>query len=252
MYTVFVIGTAGAGKSTLVGALVDWLKTKGENAISVNLDPGVRFTPYSPDVDVRNYIVLEDIMDKYSLGPNGALIMASDLLALELGKINSEIEESKPDYVVIDTPGQLELFAFRECGPIIAREISGDKKVVIYLFDSVFSSNPLNFVSNMLLASAVYYRLLLPQVYILSKADLLSQKKVNEILNWAEDEQTLENAISTYLSGERVIMVRDLYNTLHSLSMFFELIPISAKTLDGFINLHAQLTRILTGGEENL
>ena len=60
----------------------------------VNLDPGALKLPYSPDVDVRNYVDVGNIMEKYGLGPNGALIMAADLIADEIENLTRDIDAS--------------------------------------------------------------------------------------------------------------------------------------------------------------
>ena len=252
MYVTFFIGTAGSGKSLLTKTYADWLLEKKEYVVTVNLDPGVVTLPYTPDVDVRNRIVIDDLMEKYNLGPNGALVMAADLIATEIDKIREEIEALKPDYVLVDTPGQMELFAFRVSGPFIINELTEDPKVVVYLFDAAFSNNPLNYVSNLFLATAVNLRFLLPQVYTLSKIDLLPPEKVDEILSWSEDVNSLETAIEDQLTAEKRLLSRGIVKTIARLGLTFELIPFSAKTCDGIIDLHAQLTRIYAGGEEAL
>ena len=35
---------------------------------------------YAPDIDIRDFVVLEEVMTEYGLGPNGAMILASDLM----------------------------------------------------------------------------------------------------------------------------------------------------------------------------
>ncbi|RJS78636.1 GTPase, partial [Candidatus Bathyarchaeota archaeon] len=77
MFTVFFIGTAGSGKSLLTAAFSKWLKMTKQDVAVVNLDPGALTLPYSPDVDVREYIDVTNLMEEYNLGPNGALIMAA-------------------------------------------------------------------------------------------------------------------------------------------------------------------------------
>lgn len=250
MYVAFMIGTAGSGKSLLTKTYADWLQGRKEYVVTVNLDPGAVILPYTPDIDVRNRIVVDDLMERYGLGPNGALVMAADLIANEIGKIREEIEALKPDYVLVDTPGQMELFAFRVSGPLIVSELTEDPKVLVYLFDAAFSSNPLNYVSNLFLATAVNLRFLLPQVYTLSKTDLLPSEKIDEILDWSEDVKTLETAIEDQLTAEKKLLSRGIVRTIARLGLIFELIPLSAKTCDGIIDLHAQLTRIYAGGEE--
>ena len=64
-------------------------------AITLNLDPGVGKLPYSPDVDVRDYVDLNSLMEQYELGSNGSLIMANDLIATKIDEIQTEIEYHK-------------------------------------------------------------------------------------------------------------------------------------------------------------
>ena len=61
---VFLIGTAGSGKSLLTAAYSNWLKIGKQKVITLNLDPGVLKLPYFPDVDVRNLLKIEEIMEK--------------------------------------------------------------------------------------------------------------------------------------------------------------------------------------------
>ncbi|MCX8191742.1 MAG: ATP/GTP-binding protein, partial [Nitrososphaerales archaeon] len=137
MYAIFITGTAGSGKSLLTSCLVQWFNEKGSYAITVNLDPGALNLPYEPDVDIREYIDIQAIMDAYQLGPNGALIFATDLIATRFQEIQDDIDSLAPDYVIIDTPGQVELFAYRSNGPYIVKNIRCDERVILFLFDSM-------------------------------------------------------------------------------------------------------------------
>jgi len=124
MPLVFIIGTAGSGKTLFTAAFAEWLKLSKQDVTVVNLDPGALKLPYQPDVDVRNYVDVENLMEKYSLGPNGALIMAADLIADEIENLTRDIDETHADIVLVDTPGQMELFAFRASGPYIVNELT--------------------------------------------------------------------------------------------------------------------------------
>jgi len=250
VFVVFIVGTAGSGKSLLTASFSEWLKINEQNVATMNLDPGAVRLPYTPDIDVRDYITVDEIMDEYGLGPNGALIMAADLIASEIENLRAEIEDIKPDILLIDTPGQMELFAFRASGPYIAGEISKDLKAIIYLFDSVFSLNPLNFVSNMFLSAAVYMRFLLPQVHVLSKCDLIPHEDMENILEWSENREALEDAINEKLEGTKRLLSYRLSRVIYRLGLNFPLIPVSAKTNEGFVDLNAALERIFTGGEK--
>jgi len=189
-------------------------------------------------------------MDEYNLGPNGALVLAADLIAEESQRIGVEIEELQSDVVVVDTPGQMELFAFRASGPYIANELTKEQKAIIYLFDSVFSFNPLNYVSNMFLSAAVYNRFFFPQLHVLSKCDLLPPEEVDRIVEWSTDPEALEDVIDNKLSGTRRLLSKDMMQAIYRLGLEFQLIPVSGKTNQGIINLSAALERILTGGEK--
>ena len=250
MNTAFIIGTAGSGKSLLTAAYMEWLKLQKQDVAAVNLDPGVLKLPYTPDIDIRDIIRIEDIMEKYELGPNGALVMAADLIADQIETIAKDADDLNPDVLVVDTPGQMELFAFRASGPFIATEITKQPKVILYLFDSVFSLNPLNYVSNLFLSAAVYNRFLIPQISVLSKIDLLTPKDINTIVDWSAKPQTLEQAIEEKLTGIKRLLSRNMMHAIYQLDLRFHLTPVSAKTNDGMLNLNAALERIFTAGDQ--
>jgi len=125
---LYFIGTAGSGKSTLTHIFKQWMNHRGLDAVTVNLDPGAENLPYVPDVDIRDWISLKEIMDSYELGPNGAQIACADMIALNTEDIKKSIESFKTDYILIDTPGQLELFVFREAGKFIVKFLSHSQR----------------------------------------------------------------------------------------------------------------------------
>jgi GTPase SAR1 family protein len=250
MPVAFIIGTAGSGKSLFTAALSEWLKMSKQDVAVVNLDPGALKLPYSPDVDVRNYVDVGDLMEKYGLGPNGALIMAADLIADEIENITEDIDAANADLVLVDTPGQMELFAFRASGPYIVNELTREPKAIVYLFDAVFSINPLNYVSNMFLSAAVYNRFFQPQMHLLSKCDLLPEKEVGKIADWATDPRALEDSIEQKLEGTKRLFSRNMMQAINQLGIKFLLIPVSAKTNKGLTNVNTALERILTGGDK--
>jgi GTPase SAR1 family protein len=249
MPIVFIIGTAGSGKSLFTAAFSEWLKMAKQDVAVVNLDPGVLKLPYSPDVDIRNYVNVGNLMEKYELGPNGAVILAADLIADEIENVTRDVEAANADLVLVDTPGQMELFAFRASGPYIVNELTKEPKALVYLFDSVFSVNPLNYVSNMFLSAAVYNRFFQPQVHLLSKVDLLPKKEVDKITDWAANPHVLESAINE-LEGAKRLFSRNMIRAISQLGLKFMLMPVSAKTNDGLNNVNTILERILTGGEK--
>ncbi|WXG40956.1 MAG: ATP/GTP-binding protein [Candidatus Freyarchaeum deiterrae] len=249
MFTSFFIGTAGSGKSTLTKAYSEWLVRNEFNAVLVNLDPGVRRLPYTPDVDIRDYVNLEEVMDKYDLGPNGGLIASIDMMANFIDDFKEEIEELKPTYVLVDTPGQLELFAFRSTGPLVTTAIGSEESCLVYLMDPLLSRTPSSFVSVLLLSASVQYRFNLPQINVLSKADTLNEEEIDKITEWISDPQKLINAINQEEAGLRREISINLGEVLTSMGLFNEILPVSSLTFDGMDNLYAVLERIFTDRE---
>ena len=249
MPVVFIIGTAGSGKSLFTAAFSDWLKMSKQDVAVVNLDPGSLRLPYSPDVDIRNNVDVGNLMEKYGLGPNGALVLAADLIADEIENVTRDVDAADADIVLVDTPGQMELFAFRASGPYIVNELTKEPKVVVYIFDAVFSINPLNYVSNLFLSAAVYNRFFQPQVHLLSKCDLLQNEEIVKITEWATNPNVLETSIDQ-LEDTKRLFSRNVMNAIRQIGLKFMLFPVSAKTNKGFTNFNTALERILTGGEK--
>jgi GTPase SAR1 family protein len=249
MNIIYVTGTAGSGKSLLTSSLVNWYREKSQDAIAVNLDPGVLSLPYDPDVDIRNSIDFQQIMTEYSLGPNGALIFANDLIASKLATIQEDMETTNADYAIIDTPGQIELFAFRESGPFIAKGLEGESKVMLFLMDALVASTPANFLSLLLLSSSVQLRMEMPQLQILSKSDL-AQKSVLETVRWSKDALAFEDALAKIRSGEDYTFYAQLFRGLKKSALSSGLYPVSSYTRDGFIALVGECARIFRAGEE--
>ena len=88
---LFVVGTAGAGKSSLVTSFQRWSRFLETEVIAVNLDPGAERVHYDAEFDVRDLISLTEVMDEYDLGPNGAQILAADLLAAQAGEVADQL-----------------------------------------------------------------------------------------------------------------------------------------------------------------
>ncbi|MFX0029076.1 MAG: ATP/GTP-binding protein [Candidatus Hermodarchaeota archaeon] len=243
------MGTAGSGKSTLTGELREYVANRDPeiSAITLNLDPGVKTISYAPDIDIRDFIILEEVMEEYGLGPNGGMILASDLMVNFLDDLKDEIDEYNPDWVFVDTAGQLELFAFRETGPLIASALGfGDiQRAVSFLFDSNFVLRPNGFISTLLLAASVQFRFRnISQINVLSKVDLIDEDQIEMIVNWSQDFQALEDSTSEREKGlirELSMLVSEVFIQMGSTS---ELIPCSTKEEDGLDLLFGYLQRI--------
>jgi hypothetical protein len=246
---IFVTGTAGSGKSLLTSRLLQWYRQSGSYPAALNLDPGVASLPYEPDIDVRDYIDMAALMEDLGLGPNGALVMASDMLATKMDDIQKELDGLNPDYIIVDTPGQIELFAFRASGPYFVSNLRVDNKATVFAFDATLVSSPINFVAISLLASSVKLRLKTAQINVLTKRDLVTDR-LKDILDWASSNQVLESALNEEKETEYSLLSKDLARSMTRAGFAPGLVAVSSTTMSGIVNLVAGLARTLNLGED--
>ena len=249
MKTIFVTGTAGSGKSLLTSKIYEYYTRNGAFAAVLNLDPGVDFLPYTCDIDVRDYVDIVSIMHQYDLGPNGSLIMANDLIASKIDELQNEVDRTNPDYLLVDTPGQIELFAYRTSGPFFIQNLRSEEKANIFLFDGALITSPVNFVSLSLLATSIKLRLDIPTVNVLTKSDLIGEK-LKDILSWSSNLRILEEAIAKEADGETYSLITNVLRGLNLSGFAQGLIPISNVTGEGIVNLEIALSRAINLGEE--
>lgn len=249
MKAIFVVGTAGSGKSLLCSKMHEYYTRNGAFAGVLNLDPGVDSLPYTPDIDIRDDIDITDIMNRYDLGPNGALVMASDMAASRLDRIQHDIDIINPDYLIVDTPGQIELFAYRNSGPFLSTHISADAKTGIFLYDGSMVSQATNFLSISLLSMSIRLRLQIPCVNIISKSDIISES-VETITEWSENLSLAIDAAAMEKDWEIYTLLSGMVGGIDENEWDQGLIPVSSATGYGLADLEAALSRVLNLGEE--
>jgi GPN-loop GTPase len=249
MDALFITGTAGSGKSLLAARLLQRYRENPSFPVTLNLDPGVINLPYEPDVDIRDYIDIRALMESYNLGPNGSLVMASDMIATRLDEIQKEVDSLNPDYVLVDTPGQIELFAFRPSGQYFISNFRSDNSATLFIFDGILVSSPINYVSIALLASSIKLRLKTAQVNVLTKRDLIVEK-LKDILEWSASNLALERALNNEKDSEYSLLSKDLARAMSRGGFMQSPIAVSSVTTQGMSNLSAALARIINQGEE--
>jgi GTPase SAR1 family protein len=250
MYTAFIVGTAGSGKSFLTSTLAEYMKIYELDVATLNMDPGVLRLPYPPDIDVREYININEIMTEFELGPNGGLVAAVDLITSQAPTILEEVKDRSPDIMLIDTPGQMELFAFRPTGVIAAKELGGRKCVLVNLMDANQCREPYGLINTLGLALNVQMRFFFPQINLISKIDLLDEQNLEDLYSWLEDSFVFEEAINSSISGERRELSTKIFQIYNELELITEIIPISAKTNQRIDALYGKLQLIWQGGED--
>lgn len=61
-------------QTTFCNSLIQHLQLNKRSCFYVNLDPAAEDFSYEPDLDIKDLISLEDVMEEMGLGPNGGLI----------------------------------------------------------------------------------------------------------------------------------------------------------------------------------
>jgi GPN-loop GTPase len=248
--TVYFTGTAGAGKSTLVRAYAEWLKAAGHDSVVVNLDPGTESPEGEADIDIREWVRLSDVMEEYALGPNGGQVAAADLIALKIFEVKRALEEMRTDVILVDTPGQVELFAFRESSRAIVDALSGERSAIAFLFDPNLAKTPSGFVSLLMLSATVEFRFRLPTVNLLTKSDLLAPERVEELVAWAEEPGRLGDAVSGESALPDVQLSAELYRAIEALAPLASLLPTSAREKSGLEGFYRRLQQTFGSAED--
>ncbi len=248
--TVYFTGTAGAGKSTLVRAFADWMKSAGYDTTVVNLDPGSEAEDGSADVDIREWVRLADLQDEYGLGPNGAQVAAADMIALKVFEVKQAVQELKTDYILVDTPGQIELFAFREASKAIVDALSGDRSVIAFLFDPALARTPGGFVSLLMLSATLEFRFRLPLVNVLAKSDVLTPAQLAEVSAWSDEPGVLYEAVTRESPTPDVQLSTEIFRAVEAMGPLGGVLPTSAKEGTGLEGFYRSLQRVFGGGED--
>ncbi len=249
MVKIYAVGTAGSGKSTFVGAFAEWMEERGFRYSLINLDPGADELPYEADIDIRQWFTLPEIMKEYGLGPNGAQVVGADMVALKIEEIKEELERTSYDYALIDTPGQLELFAFRESSHHITGKLGDEDAMLAFLFDPVLSKEPSGFASLLMLSATVHFRFHLPFVNLLGKYDLLGPEEKERILDWSTSDNSLYEALRNE-DGMKAHFSFEVFKALENIGTYRKLIPLSSMTWEGIPDVYSIAQGIFGAGED--
>lgn len=163
---LIVMGPAGGGKSTFVKAYTRYINQKGYKVQAVNLDPASK-PIYPASTNIRDFVKAEDVMRSYDLGINGALLKSMEIAVENVEKVIIENE-----FVLYDTPGQMELFLYSEAGNRFINEIAQNLFTLgLFIVDCGIAADPENFVSILAQNTVVSLRTALPTLTIFNKID---------------------------------------------------------------------------------
>jgi GTPase SAR1 family protein len=214
-----VIGMAGSGKTMLLNRLITHYNSKSVKTYNINLDPAVSDLAFPANIDIRDCVKYKEVMKKFQLGPNGAIVTSLNLFAAQFDEVLKLIDKKAGTEVVnIDTPGQIEVFSWSASGQVITDTLALTYPTIItYVVDTDRCKNPNTFMSNMLYALSIMYKSRLPMVVAFNKIDICSHLM---LVDWMKDYSAFQKAIQkeeTYradLSHSMSLVLDEFYKTL--------------------------------------
>ena len=172
----------------------------------------------------------------------------------------SQNREAARSYVVLDTPGQIEIFTWSASGSIITDAVASSfPTLVAYIIDTPRTTSPATFMSNMLYACSILYKFRLPFVLVFNKTDVCPDAFARE---WMADFEAFQAALAgdggardaegepTYMNSlmnSMSLVLDEFYKHLKAVSVsavtgdgmteFFEAVDASREEYERCVNL---------------
>uniref|UniRef100_A0A7C2VLH2 GTPase n=1 Tax=Ignisphaera aggregans TaxID=334771 RepID=A0A7C2VLH2_9CREN len=240
---IIFVGPAGSGKSTLVYAYSKWLRdTFGYETFNVNLDPAAEYIPYNPDFDVRRIVDAKTIAKKFGLGPNGALVKAMDIITQQIDSLVPILGLRHENFILIDTPGQMEVFIFRDIAFKLIETIKKISKnnIAVFVADADIIKRSEDYAFLAIISVAIQARLGIDVIPVINKIDTAPLNDIiGDIISDAEMVRTKLRDQGLY--GELLEKIIDII-TMYSKSA--RVPKLSAKNLIGIEELHRVIHEI--------
>lgn len=213
---VVCIGMAGSGKTTFMQRINAHLHQKHQQSPTdcaqpyvLNLDPAVRSVPFESNIDIRDSVNYKEVMKQYNLGPNGGILTSLNLFATKVDQVLGILEKrclplpadapssgeaQRPQHILLDTPGQIEVFVWSASGSILLSSLASSFPTVLaYVIDTPrTTANTSTFMSNMLYAISILYKTKLPMILVFNKTDV---KDESEAVEWMRDFESFQAAL---------------------------------------------------------
>jgi GTPase SAR1 family protein len=168
-----------------------------------NLDPAAEEFAYDAAFDIRDLVSIDETMEELGYGPNGGLVYCMEFLLQNSDWLKNELDGfGEDDYVILDCPGQVELYSHLPIMHDLAHllQMWGYRVVSVYLLDALFVFEPSKFISGCLLSLSCMMQLALPHVNVITKCDLADKEHIERILD--SEGAWMINALDRQTSGK--------------------------------------------------
>ncbi|CBX92395.1 hypothetical protein IAQ61_006213 [Plenodomus lingam] len=198
----------------------------------INLDPAVHHVPFTPNIDIRDSVNYKEVMKQFNLGPNGGILTSLNLFSTKIDQVIALLEkrtqppapvqqpeqttvefmtnsgkEKQPapvqqqqvKHILVDTPGQIEVFVWSASGEILLSSLASTFPTVIaYIIDTPRTTSTSTFMSNMLYACSILYKTKLPMILVFNKTDAQDAQFAKE---WMTDFEAFQAALRNEEEG---------------------------------------------------
>eukprot|EP00418_Pyrodinium_bahamense_P042081 CAMPEP_0179206610 /NCGR_PEP_ID=MMETSP0796-20121207/103022_1 /TAXON_ID=73915 /ORGANISM="Pyrodinium bahamense, Strain pbaha01" /LENGTH=260 /DNA_ID=CAMNT_0020911533 /DNA_START=53 /DNA_END=836 /DNA_ORIENTATION=+ len=190
-FAQFVMGPAGCGKSAYCATMQEHFRVALRRSCRViNLDPAAESFAYDCEIDIRDLISVDDVMEELDYGPNGGLVYAMEYVTDNMSWLEDQLGE-RADRAVLTPVGdarQVEMLQnldFRVAG--------------VYCIDINFVEDAPKYLAGALAALTAMVNLELPHINVLTKCDLLRK----------------ETDVDKYIEADTEAIVSDLRSSMH-------------------------------------
>jgi GTPase SAR1 family protein len=192
----------------------------------INLDPAVHHVPFTPNIDIRDSVNYKEVMKQFNLGPNGGILTSLNLFSTKIDQVIGLLEkrtqppapvkeaeqttvefmtnsgkekaatpavQQQVKHILVDTPGQIEVFVWSASGEILLSSLASTFPTVIaYIIDTPRTTSTSTFMSNMLYACSILYKTKLPMILVFNKTDAQDAEFAKK---WMTDFEAFQTAL---------------------------------------------------------
>eukprot|EP00011_Vannellida_sp_DIVA3-517-6-12_P006350 CAMPEP_0114621144 /NCGR_PEP_ID=MMETSP0168-20121206/9082_1 /TAXON_ID=95228 ORGANISM="Vannella sp., Strain DIVA3 517/6/12" /NCGR_SAMPLE_ID=MMETSP0168 /ASSEMBLY_ACC=CAM_ASM_000044 /LENGTH=249 /DNA_ID=CAMNT_0001832343 /DNA_START=18 /DNA_END=765 /DNA_ORIENTATION=- len=219
----------------------------------VNMDPAAEDPlRYQPSMDIRDLISLDEVMEELQFGPNGGLIYCMEFLGENMDWFQENIGGFEDDYLILDCPGQLELYTHVPVMRDLVKELQRmDYHVcAVYVLDASFATDTTKFISGALNCLSAMLQLEMPHINLLSKMDLLGKsdrKTLERILEM--DMETIVDELDEEMTEHMHTLNRAIAGLIEQYSLV-SFLTLNVEDEDSISIVQQQVDHALQYGED--